>query len=44
MLNGEDGEMSTAELKGSPTYLPDGEQVLMPKTKANEAILQDFRK
>src|SRR5215211_1147145 len=43
VLNGEDGKMSTSELKGSPTYLPDGKQVLMPKTKANEAILQDFR-
>jgi len=43
VLNGEDGEMSTAKLKGSPTYLPDGEQVLMPETKANEAILQNFR-
>jgi polyisoprenyl-teichoic acid--peptidoglycan teichoic acid transferase len=43
VLNGEEGEMSTAELKGAPTYLPNGEQVLMPETKANEAILQDFR-
>ncbi len=43
VLNGEEGEMSTAELKGAPTYLPDGEQVLMPETKANEDILQDFR-
>jgi anionic cell wall polymer biosynthesis LytR-Cps2A-Psr (LCP) family protein len=43
VLHGEEGEMSTAELRGSPTYLPDGEQVLIPDTKANEAILQDFR-
>jgi LCP family protein required for cell wall assembly len=43
VLHGEVGEMSTAELEGDPTYLPDGEQVLMPETKANEAILQDFR-
>ena len=43
VLHGEEGEMSTAELDGHPTYLPDGEQVLMPETKANEAILQDFR-
>jgi polyisoprenyl-teichoic acid--peptidoglycan teichoic acid transferase len=43
VLHGEEGEMSTAELEGHPTYLPDGEQVLMPETKANEAILQDFR-
>lgn len=43
VLHGEEGEMSTAELKGAPTYLPNGEQVLMPETKANETILQDFR-
>ena len=43
VLHGEEGEMSTAELEGHPTNLPDGEQVLMPETKANEAILQDFR-
>lgn len=43
VLRGGEGEMSTAELEGHPTYLPDGEQVLMPETKANEAILQDFR-
>ena len=43
VLHGEEGEMSTAELDGHPTYLPDGKQVLMPETKANEAILQDFR-
>lgn len=43
VLHGEEGEMSTAELEGHPTKLPDGEQVLMPETKANEAILQDFR-
>jgi polyisoprenyl-teichoic acid--peptidoglycan teichoic acid transferase len=43
VLHGEEGEMSTAELEGHPIYLPDGEQVLMPETKVNEAILQDFR-
>ena len=43
VLHGEEGEMSTAELEGHPIYLPDGEQVLMPETEANEAILQDFR-
>src|SRR5215210_6363634 len=43
VINGKDGEMSTTELKGYPTYLPDGEQVLIPNTKANDAILQDFR-
>jgi hypothetical protein len=30
-------------LKGTPTYLPDGAQVLTPDYEANEAILQDFR-
>jgi LCP family protein required for cell wall assembly len=43
VLHGEEGEMSTAKLEGHPTNLPDGEQVLIPETKANEAILQDFR-
>jgi polyisoprenyl-teichoic acid--peptidoglycan teichoic acid transferase len=43
VLHGEEGEMSTAELEGNPTTLPDGEQVLMPETKANEVTLQDFR-
>jgi LCP family protein required for cell wall assembly len=43
VLKGEEGEMSTTELRGSPASLPDGEQVLMPETKANEAVLQDFR-
>ena len=43
VLNGEDNKMSTTELEGHPTSLPDGEQVLMPDEEANEAILQDFR-
>ena len=43
VMHGEDGEMSVAELKGYPTYLPSGAQVLMPNEEANEAILQDFR-
>jgi len=43
MLHGGDGDMTTAELKGAPTYLPNGMQVLMPDDEANEAILQDFR-
>jgi anionic cell wall polymer biosynthesis LytR-Cps2A-Psr (LCP) family protein len=42
-LNGEDNKMTTAELEGHPTSLPDGEQVLVPDDEANEAILQDFR-
>ena len=44
VLNGKDSKMTRAELEGSPTYLRNGEQVLMPDEKANEAILQDFRK
>jgi polyisoprenyl-teichoic acid--peptidoglycan teichoic acid transferase len=43
VLNGKDNKMTTAELKGSPTSLPGGEQVLMPDKEANEKILQDFR-
>jgi len=43
VLNGEDNKMTTAELEGNPTLLPDGEQVLVPDDEANEAILQDFR-
>lgn len=44
VLHGRDGEMTTDELKGDPTYLPNGMQVLMPDYAANEAILQNFRK
>jgi LCP family protein required for cell wall assembly len=43
VLNGEDNMMTTAELEGNPTSLPDGEQVLVPDDEANEAIVQDFR-
>jgi LCP family protein required for cell wall assembly len=43
VLNGEEGEMSTAELKGAPSDLPSGTQVLMPNEKSNRATLQDFR-
>ena len=43
VINGKDSKMTTAELEGYPTYLSDGEQVLMPDEKANEAILKDFR-
>ena len=44
VLHGRSADMTTAELKGYPTYLPSGAQVLMPDYEANEAILQDFRK
>ena len=43
VLHGREGQMTSAELKGRPTYLPDGAQVLMPNDEANERILQDFR-
>jgi polyisoprenyl-teichoic acid--peptidoglycan teichoic acid transferase len=43
VLNGEDNKMATAELKGKPTSLPDGEQVLVPNDEKNEAILEEFR-
>jgi polyisoprenyl-teichoic acid--peptidoglycan teichoic acid transferase len=43
VLNGEDNQMTTAELEGDPKSLSDGEQVLEPDGEANEAILQDFR-
>ena len=43
VINGEDAKMTTDELEGYPTYLRDGEQVLMPDEEANEAILRDFR-
>jgi polyisoprenyl-teichoic acid--peptidoglycan teichoic acid transferase len=43
VLNGEDNKMATAELKGKPTSLPDGEQVLVPDEEKNEAILEEFR-
>ena len=43
VLNGDNNRMVTAELKGKPTSLPDGEQVLEPNEEANEAILEDFR-
>jgi polyisoprenyl-teichoic acid--peptidoglycan teichoic acid transferase len=43
VLNGEDNKMTTAELEGHPTFLPDGEQILVPDDEVNEAILQDFR-
>ena len=43
VLHGRDGHMTSAELKGEPTYLPDGAQVLMPNDEANQRILQDFQ-
>jgi LCP family protein required for cell wall assembly len=43
VINGKNSKMTTAELEGYPTYLRDGEQVLMPDEETNEAILEDFR-
>ena len=45
VLNGKDNKMTSSELQGSPAYIEkSGAQVLKPDEKANEAILQDFRK
>ena len=44
IVHGRDGSMSSSELKGYPTTLDDGTQVLVPKENANEAILEKFRK
>jgi polyisoprenyl-teichoic acid--peptidoglycan teichoic acid transferase len=43
VLHGRDGKLTAHALKGNPTYLPNGMQVLMPDDEANERILQDFR-
>ena len=43
ILHGRDGDLSSSELRGYPTTLDDGTQVLVPEEGANEAILQDFR-
>jgi LCP family protein required for cell wall assembly len=43
ILHGRDGKMTSSELQGYPTVLPDGSQVLVPEKKANGAILQNFR-
>jgi len=43
ILHGREGTMSSSELQGYPTTLPEGEEVLVPEEDANEAILEDFR-
>jgi polyisoprenyl-teichoic acid--peptidoglycan teichoic acid transferase len=43
ILHGRDGDLSSSELRGYPTTLDDGTQVLVPEEDANEAILQAFR-
>jgi LCP family protein required for cell wall assembly len=40
---GEDAGMRSAQLKGTPTTLPNGDAVLVPDEQANEAILEGFR-
>jgi polyisoprenyl-teichoic acid--peptidoglycan teichoic acid transferase len=43
VLRGDDGDLESMQLKGYPTTLPSGAQVLVPDWEANEEILQDFR-
>jgi polyisoprenyl-teichoic acid--peptidoglycan teichoic acid transferase len=38
-----DGEMRSAQLKGKPEILPNGEAVLVPDEQANASILEGFR-
>ncbi len=40
---GRDARMTSAQLKGTPETLPNGNEVLVPDDKANEAILAQFR-
>jgi LCP family protein required for cell wall assembly len=40
---GADGDMRSAQLKGKPETLPNGDAVLIPDEQANESILEDFR-
>jgi polyisoprenyl-teichoic acid--peptidoglycan teichoic acid transferase len=40
---GRDAQMTSAQLKGTPKTLPNGNQVLVPNQEANEAILAEFR-
>ena len=43
VLRGDDDDLSAVQLKGFPTTLDSGAQVLVPDWEANEGILQDFR-
>lgn len=43
ILRGGEGDLETVQLKGHPTTLPSGAQVLIPDYEANHAILQDFQ-
>ncbi len=40
---GRHDRMTSAQLKGTPETLPNGNQVLLPDEEANEAILREFR-
>lgn len=40
---GRHAQMTTAQLKGTPKTLPNGNEVLVPDQEANEAILAQFR-
>ena len=40
---GADGDMRSAQLKGKPETLPNGDAVLIPDEQANESILEAFR-
>lgn len=40
---GADGDMRSAQLKGKPETLPNGDAVLIPDEQANEPILEAFR-
>jgi polyisoprenyl-teichoic acid--peptidoglycan teichoic acid transferase len=40
---GRNAQMTSAQLKGTPKTLENGNQVLVPNQEANEAILADFR-
>jgi LCP family protein required for cell wall assembly len=43
ILHGRDGDLTSSELRGYPTTLDDGTQVLVPEEDANETILKGFR-
>jgi polyisoprenyl-teichoic acid--peptidoglycan teichoic acid transferase len=43
IIHGRDGNLTSSELRGYPTTLDDGTQVLVPEDDANQAILEDFR-
>jgi anionic cell wall polymer biosynthesis LytR-Cps2A-Psr (LCP) family protein len=40
--NGEGTRMEAAQLRGTPTTLPDGDQVLVPNWEENQVLLQQF--